>query len=441
MTMKPASVPGAIRRLIQAVLAVLASASPLGAQVFWDNHSPAGITDDITSVICANGTFAATTAQGNVLTSPDGFTWTSHAASQGTALAAMTFGNGLWVAVGANGAIVSSPDFITWTHATAVTSNNLNQVLFIPDAYPGNFSYIAVGNAGTIATSADALNWTILPSGTTASLTGISTFIQLGTFICGQGGLLLDEPNVGYPFSPTYSKTTQDLEAVLVQNRDPTKYATVAVGKNGTITATGSLGEADITATAATLRCIAFGDGNTYVVAGDGGTILTSTDTMNWVQRIAGDSTQTLSTADLKGAAYSWDLQRFVVGDVSTRGPVGPSQPLIGGFVVEGASPRTVLIRADGPALGAFAVSAPLPDPVLTVYDGSQKVVATNTGWTTSTDPASLSAAAAKVGAFALPNPGKDSAVLLTLPPGAYTAVVTSAAGNSGTALFEAYTY
>jgi hypothetical protein len=48
--------------------------------------------------------------------------------------------------------------------------------------------------------------------------------------------------------------------------------------------------------------------------------------------------------------------------------------------------------------------------------------------------------AAVTVGAFALPNPSKDSALLLTLAPGAYTVQVTSAGGNAGIALFEAYT-
>jgi len=45
------------------------------------------------------------------------------------------------------------------------------------------------------------------------------------------------------------------------------------------------------------------------------------------------------------------------------------------------------------------------------------------------------------VGAFPLPSGSADSAVLLTLQPGAYTVQITSAKGNSGIALFEAYTY
>ncbi|HMD60159.1 MAG TPA: hypothetical protein VKG78_01940, partial [Opitutaceae bacterium] len=128
-----------------------------------------------------------------------------------------------------------------------------------------------------------------------------------------------------------------------------------------------------------------------------------------------------------------------VFGNVSTRGYVSSTQTFIGGFVVEGTGPRTVLIRGDGPVLSTFNVSNPLPDPVLTVFSGSN-VIATNTGWATNANPTTLSTAALEVGAFALPNPSPDSALLLTLQPGPYTVQITSAKGNSGIALFEAYT-
>jgi hypothetical protein len=129
-----------------------------------------------------------------------------------------------------------------------------------------------------------------------------------------------------------------------------------------------------------------------------------------------------------------------VFANVSTRGFVSSTQTFIGGFYISGTAPRTVLIRADGPVLGAFGVPSPLTDPVLTVYNSAGTAIGTNTGWATNTNPTSISAAAQQVGAFALPSASLDSALLLTLPPGTYTAQITSAKGNSGTALFEAYT-
>jgi hypothetical protein len=119
---------------------------------------------------------------------------------------------------------------------------------------------------------------------------------------------------------------------------------------------------------------------------------------------------------------------------------VSPTETFIGGFVIQGTAPRTVLIRGDGPVLSTFSVPSPLPDPVVTVYDNTGAAVATNTGWGTNTNPGVLSTAALEVGAFALPSSSADSALLLTLPPGAYTVQITSAGGHSGIALFEAYT-
>jgi hypothetical protein len=204
-------------------------------------------------------------------------------------------------------------------------------------------------------------------------------------------------------------------------------------------------------------RGLAYGGGY-YVAAGEQGTILTSNDGINWTQRFSGQSPSTLSTSTLLGAAYSSTLQRFVVvgtggtiltsnanlpvfGNVSTRGYVSSTQTFIGGFVVQGTGTRNVLIRGDGPVLASFGVSSPLADPVLQVYNSSGTVIATNTGWGTNTTPTSISSAATAVGAFPLPSGSADSAVLLTLPPGAYTVQITSAKGNSGIALFEAYTY
>ena len=95
---------------------------------------------------------------------------------------------------------------------------------------------------------------------------------------------------------------------------------------------------------------------------------------------------------------------------------------LIGGFVVTGNAPKTLLIRGIGPAL--------------TIYLES-KVVATNEGWANS---AAIAAAAIQTGAFTLPSGSKDAAVLLTLNPGAYTAQIKSAKNAaSGVALIEIY--
>jgi hypothetical protein len=195
-----------------------------------------------------------------------------------------------------------------------------------------------------------------------------------------------------------------------------------------------------------------------FLATGDNGTILVSPDGNTWTQQFPGSSYQNMSTATLLAAGFSFSLNRFVVvgkggailvsdapksylANVSARGFVSSTQAFIGGFVVEGTGLRSVLVRADGPTLQNFGVSGALPDPVLTVYDSHQNLVGQVAGWSSQADSDSVSAAALEVGAFSLPMGSKDSAFLLALWPGAYTAVISSAAGNSGTALFEAYVY
>jgi PKD repeat protein len=126
--------------------------------------------------------------------------------------------------------------------------------------------------------------------------------------------------------------------------------------------------------------------------------------------------------------------------NVSARMNVTPAEgTLIAGFVISGNAPKTVLIRGVGPTLGLFGVTGLLADPQINVFSGGT-LIAANDDWSTGPSPAAqIAAAAAQVGAFALPDGSKDAALLLTLQPGAYTVVVTGAGGASGVALVEIY--
>jgi hypothetical protein len=123
--------------------------------------------------------------------------------------------------------------------------------------------------------------------------------------------------------------------------------------------------------------------------------------------------------------------------NISTRGFVGKGgNILIAGFVIGGTTSQTVLIRASGPALASFGVAGTLSDPEVSVLKG-QTVVAQNTGW--NGDP-QLAAEFAAVGAFSWGSAATpDSALLLTLPPGAYTAQMLGASGDTGIGLIEVY--
>ena len=128
--------------------------------------------------------------------------------------------------------------------------------------------------------------------------------------------------------------------------------------------------------------------------------------------------------------------------NLSARAQVGSGgNILIAGFVIGGTTSKTVLIRGSGPALSAFGVAGFLPDPELKVYednnDGTSTLLAVDAGWG---GDAQVASAAASVGAFSWGYFGTpDSAVLVSLPPGAYTAQVSGVSGDQGVALVEIY--
>ena len=125
--------------------------------------------------------------------------------------------------------------------------------------------------------------------------------------------------------------------------------------------------------------------------------------------------------------------------NLSTLGQVTASDSaLIAGFVIGGTQPRRVLLRAVGPSLAQFGTTGILIDPVLTLYHGNT-IIAANDDWEISRSSAAIAATAQNVGAFALNSASLDAALLITLAPGAYTAVVTGANGATGTTLVEIY--
>ena len=125
--------------------------------------------------------------------------------------------------------------------------------------------------------------------------------------------------------------------------------------------------------------------------------------------------------------------------NVATRAYVGSGeQVLIAGFVVNGSAPKKILLRAAGPALAAFGVPGALAVPVLDLFSGATRLQS-NDHWSTAPGAAEVAAAAGAAGAFAFAPGSADAALLVTLTPGAYTAVVRGANGGTGVALVEAY--
>jgi pectin methylesterase-like acyl-CoA thioesterase len=122
--------------------------------------------------------------------------------------------------------------------------------------------------------------------------------------------------------------------------------------------------------------------------------------------------------------------------NISTRLSLGSGHSVgIGGFIVTGTEPKQVIVRAIGPSLGASGLANALADPMLEIHGGAANdLVAMNDNWRD--DPGS---AAELVAAGMAPGDDLESAAVVTLAPGQYTAVITGQNGATGTALVEVY--
>jgi uncharacterized repeat protein (TIGR03806 family) len=126
--------------------------------------------------------------------------------------------------------------------------------------------------------------------------------------------------------------------------------------------------------------------------------------------------------------------------NLAARAQVGSGADiLIPGFFVGGTTSKNILVRAVGPGLAAFGVGGTLGSTVLTLFNDKQQPIASNTRWNSGSNPAELRSVAQRVGAFALSEDSADSALLITLPPGAYTAQTAGANNATGVALVEIY--
>ena len=136
------------------------------------------------------------------------------------------------------------------------------------------------------------------------------------------------------------------------------------------------------------------------------------------------------------GLVEVYDLETTGEADViniSTRGFVlTGDNVMIGGLIVTGTGPSQVVIRAIGPSLSDFSVPNPLDDPFLELHSGNGDIIFTNDNWQETQGQALHDTGLA-------PSHEKESAMLISLPPGNYTALVRGADGGVGNGLVEFY--
>jgi peroxiredoxin len=140
-------------------------------------------------------------------------------------------------------------------------------------------------------------------------------------------------------------------------------------------------------------------------------------------------------------ASLAVDVTRLV--NLSARANVGTgTNVVIPGITVRGTAPKSLLIRAAGPALTTLGVAGALANPILSVFTAAGEKILENDNWNDGPNVVALRATAAAQGAFALPENSRDAAMLVTLPPGGYTVQVAglgTGTAAQGVAIVEVY--
>ena len=128
--------------------------------------------------------------------------------------------------------------------------------------------------------------------------------------------------------------------------------------------------------------------------------------------------------------------------NVSTRAFVQTGDDvMIGGFMVQGAQTKRVIIRAIGPELTQHGVPEALTNPTLELHDGTGALIASNDNWATTIIGGIITSNQVRqiqASGYA-PRDGRESAIVADLPAGNYTAIVRGVNNTTGVALVEVY--
>ncbi|MGI9086307.1 MAG: peptidylprolyl isomerase [Chthoniobacterales bacterium] len=120
--------------------------------------------------------------------------------------------------------------------------------------------------------------------------------------------------------------------------------------------------------------------------------------------------------------------------NISTVGPVGTGvNELVAGFIVRGSDSRRVIVRGLGPSLGDHGIDGSLQNPTLVLRDGNHNVIAMNDDWQSNPDAGEIQTIGLQP-----PRP-EESAVIITLPEGSYTASVSGVGGTTGVGQVEIF--
>ncbi|HYT23771.1 MAG TPA: hypothetical protein VEW05_26470 [Candidatus Polarisedimenticolia bacterium] len=198
---------------------------------------------------------------------------------------------------------------------------------------------------------------------------------------------------------------------------DPDAGALYAIAPSGVVFLIDS---SDVDPELTGLNDLAFdGAGNLFLTAGES------------VVEIDSTLATLLTVAAVPGGAGGIAIGLPATTNLSTRVSVqGGNGVAIAGFIISGSSPKQVLIKGLGASLSNFGIANPLQDPTLDLHDSTGKAIATNDDWQTATN-------AAQIPVNFQPADSREPAILATLPPGSFTAILRGKNGGSGVGLIE----
>jgi len=325
-------------------------------------------------------------------------------------------------------------------NGAVITLNNTNPVI-VQAAQNGNANYL-------YATQNITLNGIAYP---TATLTTNAGNITLGgsatlTPNFAYGTAVIDNnigaitSNNGIVVTPT-TNTTYNL--TVTNNGGVTANASVTVNVFPAPTTTGEVISTTTVLPGSSITITPNFAGGSATLTGVAGTVLSG---RSYTLYPTSSGPVVLTVTNPAGAITTQSFNVSLVNslppakanlyNISARSNVTPNNALTAGFIIQGNTTETVLIRAIGPTLASYNVQGVLATPKLTVYDSSGSALVTNNSWNNNN---TLSTTAATVGAFPLNANSNDCAVILSLQPGAYTATVTGLSNSTGNAMLEVY--